>query len=208
MGRKATKGSTPKGQKKLTFREMVTSAIENLKDKSGSSRVDIVKYICANYDTSNVWEEVVNELKKGLKDGYILSCSKGRSRMPLYALNTMKATDKDEGLKDKGKTDGQEKADEQNKKANADEEPSTSNALTRAKLPIKVKEKKEKKRAEAMAKRAAKPKSTKKGRRRNKKNGNSSKSGTSSTSSRAIQCNERGIPLKMLDAFEEIWKNM
>ncbi|KAL4227282.1 hypothetical protein ACF0H5_012728 [Mactra antiquata] len=208
MVRKATKNSKLTDQKKLSYKDMVTSAIENLKDKSGSSRSDIVKYISANNDIGNASvKEVEIEIKKGLKSGYILSCSKGKSRTRLFTLNTSKRNGKNDQA-NKGKTENESPKQTSEKSKQKDEEaPSTSDALTRAKLPIKVKEAKEKKRAEAMAKRAAKPKSTKKGRRKGKKRGNSSKTGTSNNTGRA-KLSERAINAKILAAFEEIWKNM
>ena len=54
-----------------TYLEMISAAITNLNDRSGSSRQAITKYVCENYkiDAQEAAPHLRRALKKGLEDG-------------------------------------------------------------------------------------------------------------------------------------------
>ena len=54
-----------------TYAEMVASSIAMLKDRRGSSRQAITKYVCANYDVDAVRASffIQKALKKGIEEG-------------------------------------------------------------------------------------------------------------------------------------------
>ena len=63
--------STKKSSNHPTYAEMISTAILSLKDRTGSSRQAIVKYVCANYqvDADKAAFHLRRALKKGLEDG-------------------------------------------------------------------------------------------------------------------------------------------
>ena len=67
----STKMSTKKSSDHPTYAEMISSAISNLKDRTGSSRQAISKFVCANYkvDADKAAAHLRRALKKGVEDG-------------------------------------------------------------------------------------------------------------------------------------------
>ena len=63
--------STKKSSDHPTYAEMISAAILSLKDRTGSSRQAIAKYVCANYkvDADKAALHLRKALKKGLEDG-------------------------------------------------------------------------------------------------------------------------------------------
>ena len=63
--------STKKSSDHPAYSKMISSAILTLKDKTGSSRQAIAKYVCANYqvDADKAAFHLRRALKKGLEDG-------------------------------------------------------------------------------------------------------------------------------------------
>ena len=63
--------STKKSSNHPTYAEMISAAILSLKDRTGSSRQAIAKYVCANYqvDADKAAFNLRRALKKGLEDG-------------------------------------------------------------------------------------------------------------------------------------------
>ena len=63
--------STKKSSDHPTYAEMISAAILTLKDRTGSSRQAIAKYVCANYkvDADKAALHLRKALKKGLEDG-------------------------------------------------------------------------------------------------------------------------------------------
>ena len=63
--------STKKSSDHPTYAEMISAAILSLKDRTGSSRQAIAKYVCANYqvDADKAAFHLRRALKKGLEDG-------------------------------------------------------------------------------------------------------------------------------------------
>ena len=63
--------STKKSSNHPTYAEMISAAILSLKDRTGSSRQVIAKYVCANYqvDADKAAFHLRRALKKGLEDG-------------------------------------------------------------------------------------------------------------------------------------------
>ena len=63
--------STKKSSDHPTYAEMISSAILTLKDRSGSSRQAIAKFVCANYkvDADKAAPHLRRALKKGVEDG-------------------------------------------------------------------------------------------------------------------------------------------
>ena len=65
------KMSANKSSNQPTYLEMISAAITNLNDRSGSSRQAITKYVCENYkiDAQDAAPHLRRALKKGLEDG-------------------------------------------------------------------------------------------------------------------------------------------
>ena len=63
--------STKKSSDHPTYAQMISAAILTLKDRTGSSRQAIAKYVCANYkvDADKAALHLRKALKKGLEDG-------------------------------------------------------------------------------------------------------------------------------------------
>ena len=62
---------TKKSSDHPTYAEMISSAISSLKDRTGSSRQAIAKFVCANYqvDADKAAPHLRRALKKGVEDG-------------------------------------------------------------------------------------------------------------------------------------------
>ena len=62
---------TKKSPDHPTYAEMISSAISSLKDRTGSSRQAIAKFVCANYkvDADKAAPHLRRALKKGVEDG-------------------------------------------------------------------------------------------------------------------------------------------
>lgn len=67
----STKMSTKKSSDHPSYAEMISSAISSLKDRTGSSRQAIAKFVCANYkvDADKAAPHLRRALKKGVEDG-------------------------------------------------------------------------------------------------------------------------------------------
>ena len=67
----STKMSTKKSSDHPTYAEMISAAILTLKDRTGSSRQAIAKFVCANYkvDADKAAPHLLRALKKGVQDG-------------------------------------------------------------------------------------------------------------------------------------------
>ena len=67
----STKMSTKKSSDHPTYAVMISSAISTLKDRTGSSRQAITKFVCANYkvDADKAAPHLLRALKKGVQDG-------------------------------------------------------------------------------------------------------------------------------------------
>ena len=67
----STKMSTKKSSDHPTYAEMISSAISSLKDRTGSSRQAIAKFVCANYkvDADKAAPHLRRALKKGVEHG-------------------------------------------------------------------------------------------------------------------------------------------
>ena len=65
--------STKKSSDHPTYAKMISSAILTLKDKTGSSRQAIAKFVCANYkvDAAKAAAPLNRALKKGVEDGVL-----------------------------------------------------------------------------------------------------------------------------------------
>ena len=63
--------STKKSSDHPTYAVMISSAISTLKDRTGSSRQAITKFVCANYkvDADKAAPHLLRALKKGVQDG-------------------------------------------------------------------------------------------------------------------------------------------
>ena len=66
-----SKKSTKKSSDHPTYAVMISSAISTLKDRTGSSRQAITKFVCANYkvDADKAAPHLLRALKKGVQDG-------------------------------------------------------------------------------------------------------------------------------------------
>ena len=65
--------SSKKSSDHPTYAKMISSAILTLKDKTGSSRQAIAKFVCANYkvDAAKAAAPLNRALKKGVEDGVL-----------------------------------------------------------------------------------------------------------------------------------------
>ena len=65
--------STKKSSDHPTYAQMISSAILTLKDRTGSSRQAIAKFVCANYkvDAAKAAAPLNRALKKGVEDGVL-----------------------------------------------------------------------------------------------------------------------------------------
>ena len=80
--------STKKSSDHPTYAKMISSAILTLKDKTGSSRQAIAKFVCANYkvDAAKAAAPLNRALKKGVEDGVCkMAKQSGEGRWKLKA---------------------------------------------------------------------------------------------------------------------------
>ena len=71
-----------------TYAEMISSAISTLKDRTGSSRQAIAKFVCANYevDADKAALHLRRALKKGVEDGVFKTARKSGKGAGSYKL--------------------------------------------------------------------------------------------------------------------------
>lgn len=145
--KKSTKSKSKKPASHPKFREMTVDAIIALKERSGSSRQAILKYITANYkvDSSSANNHLKMTLKAGVKNGTFKQC-KGTGASGSFRIG------------EKGKEKSAKKA----KKPAADKKPKAEKKKTAKPKKTKAKvEKKAKPAKSSPKKKAAKPKKTK-----------------------------------------------
>ncbi|XP_033097449.1 histone H1.1, embryonic-like [Anneissia japonica] len=151
---KAKKKAAPKKPASHpTYIEMITAAIGALKERNGSSRQAIAKYIQANYkvDAGNMNTHLKMALKRGVESGK-LAQPKGTGASGSFKLNQAAA---------KADAAAKVKKEKAKKKAAADKEKKAAKKATKkAKKPTK-KASKSPKKAKKPEKKAAKPKKTK-----------------------------------------------
>ena len=84
----STKMSTKKSSDHPTYAEMISSAISTLKDRTGSSRQAIAKFVCANYevDADKAALHLRRALKKGVEDGVFKTARKSGKGAGSYKL--------------------------------------------------------------------------------------------------------------------------
>ena len=84
----STKMSTKKSSAHPTYAEMISSAISTLKDRTGSSRQAIAKFVCANYevDADKAALHLRRALKKGVEDGVFKTARKSGKGAGSYKL--------------------------------------------------------------------------------------------------------------------------
>ena len=80
--------STKKSSAHPTYAEMISSAISTLKDRTGSSRQAIAKFVCANYevDADKAALHLRRALKKGVEDGVFKTVRKSGKGAGSYKL--------------------------------------------------------------------------------------------------------------------------
>ena len=91
--------STKKSSDHPTYAEMISSAISTLKDRTGSSRQAISKFVCANYkvDADKAAAHLRRALKKGVEDGVFKTAresGKGAGSYKLVVKKKMPAVKK------------------------------------------------------------------------------------------------------------------
>ena len=95
----STKMSTKKSSDHPTYAVMISSAISTLKDRTGSSRQAISKFVCANYkvDADKAALHLRRALKKGVEDGVFKTAresGKGAGSYKLVVKKKMPAVKK------------------------------------------------------------------------------------------------------------------
>ncbi|XP_071946402.1 late histone H1-like [Antedon mediterranea] len=154
---KAKKKAAPKKPASHpTYIDMVTAAIGALKERNGSSRQAIVKYILANYkvDPGNMKTHLRMALKRGVDNGKLVQ-PKGSGASGSFKLNQAAA---------KADAAAKAKKEKAKKKAVADKEKKVAKkpAAKKAKKPAAKKAStKSPKKAKKSEKKAAKPKKAK-----------------------------------------------
>ena len=80
--------STKKSSDHPTYAEMISAAILSLKDRTGSSRQAIAKFVCANYevDADKAALHLRRALKKGVEDGVFKTARKSGKGAGSYKL--------------------------------------------------------------------------------------------------------------------------
>ena len=80
--------STKKSSDHPTYAEMISSAIFTLKDRTGSSRQAIAKFVCANYkvDADKAAVHLRKALKKGVEDGVFKTAKESGKGAGSYKL--------------------------------------------------------------------------------------------------------------------------
>ena len=149
--KKATKVKSKTPQNHPHYRDMIKDALTNLKERGGSSRQAILKYIVKNFkvdDEKSANNHLKMALRAGVKNG-TLKQSKGTGASGSFRLGEGKTVSKPKPKKEKAAKPKTEKKVKKKPKAKA------------AKAEKKPKEKSEKKAKspkKAAAKKAAKPK--------------------------------------------------
>ena len=135
--------STKKSSDHPTYAKMISSAILTLKDKTGSSRQAIAKYVCANYqvDADKAAFHLRRALKKGLEDGVFKTArqsGKGAGSFRLVEKKTKKPSVKK--AKPSSKKSGVDATKKEPavkalaaKKSNARKKSGTSSSISKAK---------------------------------------------------------------------------
>ncbi|XP_048240502.1 histone 24-like [Haliotis rufescens] len=146
-----------------TYLEMIKKAISSLKERSGSSRQAVLKYILANYKVGDnqvaINARIKTALKNGVKNG-ALKQSKGTGAAGSFRLGEAKKDEKPKKAKAAAKPKKAAKSPKKVKKPAAAKKPKTA-AKKAAKSPKKVKAAAKPKKAKTPKKAAAKPKKVK-----------------------------------------------
>ena len=113
--------STKKSSNHPTYAEMISAAILSLKDRTGSSRQAIAKYVCANYqvDADKAAFHLRRALKKGLEDGVFKTArqsGKGAGSFRLVEKKKKPSVKKAKSLSKKSAVDAAKKAKSSAKK--------------------------------------------------------------------------------------------
>ena len=97
----STKMSTKKSSDHPTYAEMISSAISTLKDRTGSSRQAIAKFVCANYqvDADKAALHLRRALKKGVEDGVFKTARESGKGAGSYKLVVKKKEKKSAAVK-------------------------------------------------------------------------------------------------------------
>ena len=84
----STKMSTKKSSDHPTYAEMISAAILTLKDRTGSSRQAIAKFVCANYkvDADKAAVHLRRALKKGVEAGVFKTAKESGKGAGSYKL--------------------------------------------------------------------------------------------------------------------------
>ena len=158
--KKTTKARKPKAPAAHpTYSVMIAAAIKNLKDRTGSSRQAILKYICANYkvDASKAGVHLRMALKRGVAKGALKMAKESGKGAGCYKLGEKAAPKKKPAAK-KPKKAKKPKAAKKPKKAAAKKSPKKAAKKPKAKKPAAKKpaaKKPAKKAAKKPAKKAA-----------------------------------------------------
>ena len=164
--KKASKPKVPAAHPKYV--DMIRTALESLKERGGSSRQAILKYIMANFKVGNDVNSINSHLKLALKSGVkkgALKQAKGTGASGSFKLGDKPKTEK----KPKAKKVTKPKAAKPKKAAAAKPKKAAGEKKTaekkkspkKAAAPKKVKTPKKKAPAKSPKKAAAKPKKTK-----------------------------------------------
>ncbi|KAK6177930.1 hypothetical protein SNE40_012792 [Patella caerulea] len=160
--KRAAGKATKKPSNHPKYSDMVREAISSLKERGGSSRQAILKYIRANFNVGKEEKPVNNHLKLALKAGVKngkLKQSKGTGASGSFRLgDSNKAEKKPKAKVAKKKPAAAKAAKAKSPKKVKAKKPA---AEKKAKSPKKVKKPKAAKKSPAKAKKAAKPKAAK-----------------------------------------------
>merc|ERR1712038_52814 len=153
--KKVSKPKKPANHPK--YSEMIKAAIGALKERGGSSRQAILKYILKNYNVGKE-EKIANShlklaLRAGVKNGS-LKQAKGTGASGSFKLGEVKKAKKPAAKKPKAKKPAAKKAKTPKKAA----KPKKAKSPKKAAKPKKAKSPAKKKAAKPKAKKAAKPK--------------------------------------------------
>ncbi|XP_033105080.1 histone H1.1, embryonic-like [Anneissia japonica] len=158
---KAKKAAPKKPASHPTYIEMITAAIGALKERNGSSRQAIAKYIQANYkvDAGSMNTHLKIALKRGVDSGK-LAQPKGTGASGSFKLNQAAAKADAAAKAKKEKAKKKAAAEKEKKAAKKTTKKAKKPATKKAKKPAK-KASKSPKKAKKSEKKAAKPKKTK-----------------------------------------------
>ena len=153
----ASKPKVPAAHPK--YAEMIKAAVTALKERNGSSKVAILKYITANYKVGDNPNVVNNQVKKALKSGVkdgLLKQTKGTGASGSFRLGDKKAEKPKKVAKPKSpKKAAKKTAAKPKKAAKSPAKPKKAAAKSPAKKAAKTTAKKA---AKSPAKKVAKPK--------------------------------------------------